>query len=515
MTDRTALAKILPHNPQAETSVLGAIILDNATLNTALTAGLNSREFFFRTNGIIFAAILRLRDAGTPIDLVTLADSLERSSELEQAGGGAYIAQLIDGVPRTSNIEHYVRLVKEKARLRTLIHLGEAIQNSAFGAGSQDVSTIEDQLRAGLAAAIPYTDGNGKGGPPPARSIIDLLNANFPKAEELIQGLVIRASSGLFFAKPHRLKSWLTLALTMRATREGYILGGKLLVERPVRTLLFSLEDPPGQVRDRVHSLVDRPAYKDIEQERCRIITRDQVREYPGHPEIGPFHLPHPLWHDYVLREAERLKADHIILDVLRKIARPGLDVNKPSDAAEMVREFELLHDQTGATITACHHQKKGDGGEIMDSAVGSQAFVSWSKMVVRFDHKTEEKTSTGKITSVELETDNAFNSCLDPMRLVLDLAADDPLRLEGIEEGTGMRRAEERLAHEWTKRDLQESDEISAATAWRRIDAWLESGRIEKVQDAKPTKGGMARYRFKIKPLLDPANVPTPIRRI
>src|ERR1700691_953537 len=100
------LERPLPQNLEAERSVLGAILLDNHALNTAIEK-LKADDFFLDQHRRIFLQMIELGEAQQPIDLITLSDQLRRRSELESAGGEAYLAQLIDGVPRVSNLEHY------------------------------------------------------------------------------------------------------------------------------------------------------------------------------------------------------------------------------------------------------------------------------------------------------------------------------------------------------------------------------------------------------------------------
>ena len=85
-----------------------------------------------------------LNERGQAIDLVTLKDELIRSGHLEKVGGAAYIAALADGVPRSTNVEHYARIVKERATLRNLIGSANRIVGMAYKA-EQDADTLLDQ----------------------------------------------------------------------------------------------------------------------------------------------------------------------------------------------------------------------------------------------------------------------------------------------------------------------------------------------------------------------------------
>ena len=123
--------KGLPSNVEAERSILGAILLDNAVCNQAIEL-LRREDFFLDSHRRIFDKMIALTERLMPIDLITLSDELRRAGEFEQIGGATYIASLIDGVPRTDTIEPYAKLVKQKSMLRKLISASQQIVSLAF-----------------------------------------------------------------------------------------------------------------------------------------------------------------------------------------------------------------------------------------------------------------------------------------------------------------------------------------------------------------------------------------------
>src|SRR5688572_20781049 len=125
--------RTLPHNLEAEKCVLGAILIDNHQFNAAAEF-IDDRDFFRDAHRRIWNKMVVLSERGEAIDLVTLKDELARSAELDEVGGPAYIAGLTDGVPRAANVEHYAKIVKEKATLRNLIHSAKKILTSAYEA---------------------------------------------------------------------------------------------------------------------------------------------------------------------------------------------------------------------------------------------------------------------------------------------------------------------------------------------------------------------------------------------
>ena len=120
-----SLDRGLPASPEAERSILGATLLDNA-LQLEVSATLKAEHFFLDAHRRIYQRIADLSETNRPIDIVTLTEELRRYKELDAVGGAGYLSSLTDGVPRRSSVEHYVRIVLDKAMLRNLIHASNA-----------------------------------------------------------------------------------------------------------------------------------------------------------------------------------------------------------------------------------------------------------------------------------------------------------------------------------------------------------------------------------------------------
>src|ERR1700730_3353944 len=148
----SVLEKPLPSNLDAERSVLGALLLDNNPLNPAIQH-LRPEDFFMEQHRRVFTQMIALGESQQAIDLVTLTEELHRRGDLDASGGAPYLASLVDGMPRVTNVEHYARIVKEKAMLRNLIHATHNIQQRAFeGEDGADaiLDNAEDAAKAGL-----------------------------------------------------------------------------------------------------------------------------------------------------------------------------------------------------------------------------------------------------------------------------------------------------------------------------------------------------------------------------
>src|SRR5579872_3310241 len=144
----TELGETMPQNSEAERSILGAILLDESAIDRAARI-VKDADFFHDHHRVMFAVMAAMRKHHEPIDLVTLTVRLQAISKLEFVGGAAYVSQLMDGVPRVTNVEHYARIVKEKSLLRGLIYATRAIQQQAFGAGD-DAEMILERAREAI-----------------------------------------------------------------------------------------------------------------------------------------------------------------------------------------------------------------------------------------------------------------------------------------------------------------------------------------------------------------------------
>ena len=123
--------------------MLGAILIQNESYNTAVEV-LRPEDFYRDAHRRVFDKIIALSERRSAIDFITLKEELARSGELDAVGGPAYIASLVDGVPRATNVEYYAKIVKEKAVLRSLISAANRILLEAYEA-EQEPSEILDR----------------------------------------------------------------------------------------------------------------------------------------------------------------------------------------------------------------------------------------------------------------------------------------------------------------------------------------------------------------------------------
>ena len=135
--------KIPPQNLVAEQSVIGSMLLDKNAVMRGIEL-LRADSFYRDAHRFIYEAILSLFDRGEPVDLVTVTEEMRKSGKLDAVGGAVYVADLLNSVPTAANIEHYAKIVEEKAILRRLIEAGTQIVSDAFNE-PEDVDQVLDQ----------------------------------------------------------------------------------------------------------------------------------------------------------------------------------------------------------------------------------------------------------------------------------------------------------------------------------------------------------------------------------
>ena len=171
--------KQMPHNNEAEQSVLGAIILDPQLINSTQEV-LLPESFYRGAHQHIFRAMMNLNEDGDEIDVVTLMDQLTKEGTLSEAGGPQYLAELSNNVPTTRNIQYYTNIVANHALKRRLIQTADSIANDGYDNELELDAILSDAERRILElSSNRQSDG--------FKDIRDVLGQVYETAEELDQ----------------------------------------------------------------------------------------------------------------------------------------------------------------------------------------------------------------------------------------------------------------------------------------------------------------------------------------
>lgn len=257
------IGRIPPHSIEAEQSVLGAMIVNKESINTALEI-IRPVDFYKEANREIYEAIIVLFNRNEPVDLITLSEELKRRGNLENIGGITYIANLSSSVAATANTKYYCKIVEEKSILRRLISSSEEIMTKAFE-DNEEINAIIEKAEKNI---FDITQGSHKQGFAP---INEVLLSSFAQIEERAanKGALTGLTTG-FMDLDHKLsglqKSDLVLLAarpSMGKTAFGINIATNAALKANAKVAIFSLEMAKEQL---VQRMISATAHVDLQK---------------------------------------------------------------------------------------------------------------------------------------------------------------------------------------------------------------------------------------------------------
>ena len=182
--------RVLPHDLVAEQSVLGAVFISPDSIIT-LADVLTPDDFYKPANKIVFKTMLSLLGKGEPIDATTMVSALTNQGDISNIGGINYVVELVNSTPTSKNVEHYAKLVKEKANLRKVIaELSESL-SSAYQ-GDISINEIIEKTEKSILDISNQNVGNG------FRNVADIIDTHMQIVEKRSEtdGVVTGLSTG-------------------------------------------------------------------------------------------------------------------------------------------------------------------------------------------------------------------------------------------------------------------------------------------------------------------------------
>lgn len=351
--------RTLPHNLEAERSVLGAILLHNDAYLEA-TKHIRPADFFRDAHRRIYSSIERiLEKPGTAIDLVTLREDLGRTGDLDEVGGPAYISALVDGVPRSTNVGHYARIVKDKSLLRAMIFAANKLLTNAY-AGEEDpraILSLADQAIVELqhGASIGRMAATSRS----SAALLDALEwrhnhrgqlSGVPTGFETLDNLTLGWQAGdmiVLAARPSIGKTSFVLNSAVAAARAG------------VRTAIFSMEMRRQQLEFRMLSSLSGVQLTSILSGWIAETSWGRISQALGELAELPICIDdaasRTVWD--IRGECRRLKADGglglVVIDYVQLMAG-SLDrrgANRNEELTDISRKLKVLADEIAAPI--------------------------------------------------------------------------------------------------------------------------------------------------------------------
>jgi hypothetical protein len=334
--------RALPHNLEAERSVLGAVLIRNEAFDYAVKI-VAPGDFFRDAHRRIFEKMIVLGERSEAIDLVTLKEALAQAGELDQVGGPAYIASLVDGVPHSTNVEHYARIVKEKSTLRALIHASTQIAQRAWEAEDDPNVILDDAQRTILSVAEDRARGSRE-------SFTDTLPDVLARAREtespswVVEGLIPDNGLTLIHSQPRELKSITTLQGGLHIATGTPAFGLERLQISMARPVLYvSDEDPWRRVAERLAQLC------------AGLGLTDPPPNF--HSAVGKgINLDDPEWQERLIASV-RAEGYVTILDPLRSLS--SCTDQGPRELKPLALFLRRLLRETGCPVVMVHHDTK------------------------------------------------------------------------------------------------------------------------------------------------------------
>ena len=393
-------ARVPPNQPEAERSVLGAMLRSSEASLLAIEA-LKAEDFYDPANREIFSAMCALAASGRAIDFVTLDEELTRRGKLDGVGGSAYLVELSANVPSTANVGAYIRIVDEKSTLRKLIAASESILKDCYSAQEETCDILE-----GAEKAI-YDITMRKGGEQ-LQAIQPVLINTFEKIEELFKnhGRIEGVPTGytelddlltglhggelvLIAARPSMGKT----SIGMNFIENAAIRAGKAAA-------VFSLEMPAEQLAMRMlctEALVDMQKVR-----RGQLSDEDWLRLSEAMIKIGPSSLYVDATPGITVSEmrskARRLQLEHgldvILIDYISLMTASGKFGSRQEEVASISRALKALAIELNVPIIALQQLSRAPTGRSNHrpvlSDIRDSGAIEQDADVVMFLHREE-----------------------------------------------------------------------------------------------------------------------------
>ena len=396
LTDNESIpSRQLPWSPEAEQSVIGAMLLDSDAGLTAMEL-LGDTDFYREGHRRIFRAMAKLLEHGGVIDPVILRDELQRRGDLEASGGTDYLAELLDVVPTAANVEYHCRIVREKSLLRRLIDVGTGIVQTAYE-GRDDVGALLDQaeqqvfevsyqrgtqevvrIKELMWQAMERIEARHRGddsvrGIPSGFTDLDEMTNGFQGSD-----LIIVA------ARPSMGKTSFCLNVAANAALEGN-----------TPTAVFSLEMSRDQLVER---LLAAESFVDLHRLRSGKLRDD---DYPKMSRAAGLLGTAPIWIDdspaltllELRSKARRMKAEHdiglFIVDYLQLIRGTGRQESRQEEISFISRSLKALARELQTPVMALSQlsrapeQRGGDRRPVLSDLRDSGAIEQDADLVM------------------------------------------------------------------------------------------------------------------------------------
>lgn len=351
--------RVPPQNLEAEQSVLGAILLDNAALNRSME--FVSGEDFYRTaNQMVYRSMVALSERNQAVDQITLTDYLRGTGELEHVGGASYIAELVQMVPSAANIRYHCQIVRDKSLLRGLVRTATDVVMKGYEGTTQTDELLEFAEREIFRLAQGHLGGSFTPVSSVIQDSVEIIDRLYSRQEKitgvptgyteldnLLAGL--QASDLIIVAgRPSMGKTSLALGMAEKAALEGNAIVG-----------IFSLEMSRAQL---VLRMLSSQAHLDSHAVRTGQLKGPDwvaLTEAAGRLEQAKIFIDDSgnLTVQQMRGKARRLKSEHgldlLIIDYLQLMDGKGSSESRQQEISDISRALKALAKELDIPVVA------------------------------------------------------------------------------------------------------------------------------------------------------------------
>ena len=361
--------RLPPHSVEAEQSILGGLMLDNSGWDRIADL-LHGGDFYRRDHQLIFEAIGALSEKSIPSDVVTVSEHLEKCSQLDDAGGLAYIASLARDTPSAANIKAYAEIVRERSMLRELIRVGGEIAGSAHANDGRGATDLVDEAERKVFEIAERGQRAGTGFIGLRKilpGVIDRLDelshsegditgvaTGFQKFDALTAGL--HGGELIIIAgRPSMGKT--TLAMNIA---ENAAIAGK------VPTAIFSMEMSAEQLAFRMIGSIGRVNQSNLRTGRFSDEDWTRINSAVAIMSQAPIFIDDTpaLSPTEIRARTRRLKREHglglIVVDYLQLMGVAGTRENRATEISEISRSLKALAKELNVPIVALSQLNRG-----------------------------------------------------------------------------------------------------------------------------------------------------------
>ncbi len=359
------LIKLPPHSVEAEQSVLGGLLLDNAAWDRIADL-IGESDFYRADHRLIWRHVSKLVEQSRPADVITVSESLESTRELEGVGGLAYLGALAQNTPTAANIRRYAEIVRERAVMRKLAQVGTEIADAAYSPMGKEAAQLLDEAESKV-FAISEEGSRGRQGfldmPPLLTQVVERIDMLYNRDNPSdVTGVptgftdLDRMTSGLqpgdlviIAGRPSMGKTSLAINMAEHVALEAGLPVG-----------VFSMEMGASQLVMRMLGSVGRLDQHKVRTGRLADEDWHKLTEAVGRLNDAPMHIDEtPALNALELRaRARRLHRQYgklglIVVDYLQLMSASSQGENRATELSEISRGLKAMAKELSVPVIA------------------------------------------------------------------------------------------------------------------------------------------------------------------